>query len=627
MKTMKRFFFNLLASSFVAIYLLGVAEAQAQQTEVNAFENRLISTYTVNELGNTYVEHTFSIKNLTPTYYITKHGLKTNSPNIANIRVFDQQGSNLDAEVTKVENQTNIGITFPDKLVGEGKVRTFTISYNNPDLAQVNGSVLEIAIPKQADSNQYQQAEVVLNTPLRFGNATRVTPASNFTQKLTDKGIQMTFSELKNQGVSALFGISQVFDLNFTYFLENNDSQPILLQTALPPDTSFQRMHYHSIDPLPTEMEIDQDGNWIATFYMPGNTAQTVKVQAQALLTLDKNHDIPVYYPQNFHLSRQPFWEIDHKNLQQIAEENKTPQAIYNYVTTTLEYQTIDSLEDFERKGAAQIIGQPTTAACQEFSDLFVTLARINNIPARVVTGYAYTQNNSLRPLSLVEDVLHAWPEYWDETNQVWQPTDPTWGNTTGGVDYFNQFDLNHIVLAINGQSSTLPYPAGSYKTEQQQTEKTLEVLFGKNFPSQNPELTANLTKNENNWLRMPGFYQLTLINNSGAAWYKLTFDISSNKSGVRVFGDTSIPAILPFQTISIPIFVYNTQQALPEKDTLVLNVSMNGGSILQKDFTVTNAPNFIQNFAHPYIPFFLGGTAIILALGTGSVLVFRRKK
>ncbi|MFZ5437503.1 MAG: transglutaminase-like domain-containing protein [Patescibacteria group bacterium] len=624
---MKKLFFSLLASLLVPIYLLVATETRAQQTEINAFENKLISTYTVNELGNTYVEHTFSIKNLTPTYYITKHGLKTSSPNITNIRVFDQQGNNFNAEITKVENQTNIGITFPDKLVGEGKVRTFTISYNNPDLAQVNGNVLEIAIPKQADSNQYQQAEVVLNTPLRFGNATRVTPASNFTQKLTDKGIQMTFSELKNQGVSALFGIDQIFDLNFTYFLENNDSQPILLQTALPPDTSFQRMHYHSIDPLPTEMEIDQDGNWIATFYMPGNTAQTVKVQAQALLTLNKNPDIPVSYPQSFHLSRQPFWEIDNKNLQQIAEENKTPQAIYNYVTTTLEYQTIDSLEDFERKGAAQIIGQPTTAACQEFSDLFVTIARINNIPARVVTGYAYTQNNSLRPLSLVEDILHAWPEYWDETNQVWQPTDPTWGNTTGGVDYFNQFDLNHIVLAINGQSSTLPYPAGSYKTEQQQTEKTLEVLFGKNFPSQKPELTADLTKSENNWLKMPGFYQLTLVNNSGAAWYKLTFDLSSNKSGVRVFGDTSIPAILPFQTISIPIFVYNTQQALPEKDNLVLNVSMNGGSILQKDFTVTNAPNFIQNFAHPYIPFFLGGTAIILALGTGSVLVFRRKK
>ena len=45
-----------------------------------------------------------------------------------------------------------------------------------------------------------------------------------------------------------------------------------------------------------------------------------------------------------------------------------------------------------------------------------------------------------------------------------WVMVDPTWENTTGGVDYFNKLDLNHFVFAIKGSSSSSPVPAGSYK-------------------------------------------------------------------------------------------------------------------------------------------------------------------
>lgn len=623
---MKKLFFSFLTLLTIGLWILPQFNSiSAQEEAANSFENTLRSTYNVQQNGSTYVEHTFTIKNLTPTYYITKHGLRTSSQKITGVRVFDNKGA-IDAEVTQIKNQTNIGITFPDKLVGEGKTRIFTISYTNPDLAQINGEVLEVAIPKQADPSQYSHIEVILNTPLYFGTATRVTPATNFSQSFTNNEIKMTFTELGDRGVSALFGSEQIFDLNFTYFLENNDTQPILLQTALPPDTPFQRMNYQTIDPKPTEMKVDKDGNWLATFYMPGNTAQAIKVQAQVLLTLNQNEAIPIVYPQDFHLIKQPFWETDNPFIQEIAQEHTTPKEIYDFVTSQLEYATIDSIDDFERKGAAKILEIPEEAACQEFSDLFVTLARINKIPSRVITGYAYTENNELRPLSLVEDILHAWPEYWHEEDQIWKSIDPTWGNTTGGVDYFNQFDLNHIVLAINGESSSLPYPAGSYKTEKQ-TEKTLEVSFGETFPDQNPTIETALEPQKNSFINLPGFHVLTLKNTSGAAWYHLNFDLSSEKSGVRVFGDTTIPAILPFQTITIPLFVYNTQGAIPTKDSLHLTVTMNGESINSGDFTVTNAPNFIQTIAHPYALFVVGIGSIILVLGAGSILILRQKR
>ena len=600
-------------------------ETSSQEENTKFFKNTLTSTYTVQTNGEVLVQHAFSIKNLTPTYYVNRHGLRISSPNIKSVKVSDSQGQ-IPAEITQADNQTNIGITFADQLVGEGKTRQFTITYLDPDLAQINGQILEVAIPKQADPTQYDQITVVLNTPLNFGEPTRVTPKSNYNITHRNQQISLTFNDLQGQGVSAIYGWQQVFNLKFRYFLENNDAQPILLQVALPPDTSFQRMHYEQLEPKPESIKLDEDGNWIATFYLGGNTAQTIEAQANIVLTLEPNQLVPIIQPQAFHTQTQSFWDIDNRDIKQLAKENTTPQTIYDFVTNNLSYANIESLDQLKRQGAVQALNNPENAACQEFSDLFITLARANNIPSRLITGYAHTENNQLRPLSLVADVLHAWPEFWNEELGIWQPIDPTWGSTTGGVDYFNQFDLNHIVLAINGKSSTLPYPAGSYgKTDQQ--EKTLEVTFGTRFPNQEPDITAELTPQYSGWLKLPGFYNITIENHTGAAWYNITSDLSAENSQIKVFEPTGILAFLPYQSITIPIFVYNTNNTWTEIDQLAITIKVNESEVFNSHVEVGNAPQFIQYIAHPYVLVSLVISLVLLTLGTGSLLILRRKK
>ncbi len=597
----------------------------AQESQEKFFANTLQSSYTVQTNGDTLVQHTFTIENLTPTYYISRHGLRISSPSITSVRVSDS-GGEIPAEVTHTDNQTNIGITFDDQLVGEGKSRTFTITYLNPDLAQINGQVLEVAVPKQADASQYDSVTVTLATPLNYGQPTRVTPSDNFVVNHSGNQIRLTFSNLHGEGVSAIYGWQQIFAMDFKYFLENNDSQPVLLQVALPPDTPYQRMNYESIDPKPREIELDEDGNWIATFYMGGNTAQTVSVSAMALLTIEPNGMVPVSPPQQFHVLPQPYWEITDPNIKELAAQYTTPSDIYNYVTNNLEYAEVNSVEDLQRLGAASALENPELAVCQEFSDLFVALARANNIPARVVSGYAHTNNSALRPLSLVDDILHAWPEYWNEEKQLWQPVDPTWGNTTGGVDYFNQFDLNHIVLAINGRSSTLPYPAGSYKTADHQ-EKSLEVEFATLFPNQQPDVSAKVLPRETAVSTLPGFYEVKLDNPTGAAWYDISFELSAENSQIRTFGNNQLSALLPYQSATVPIFVYNTQGGWPAEDQLHVKVLVGERTVSEQDTTITNAPYFVQYIARPYVIIGLGAGFILLALGAGSLLVLRRKK
>jgi hypothetical protein len=101
-----------------------------------------------------------------------------------------------------------------------------------------------------------------------------------------------------------------------------------------------------------------------------------------------------------------------------------------------------------------------------EFTDLFIALARANGIPAREINGFAYTNNSKTIPLGITSDILHSWPEYYDFAKKVWVPVDPTWENTTEGVDYFSQTDLNHFAFVIHGENSQAPYPAGAYKDE-----------------------------------------------------------------------------------------------------------------------------------------------------------------
>ena len=161
-----------------------------------------------------------------------------------------------------------------------------------------------------------------------------------------------------------------------------------------------------------------------------------------------------------------------------MALELKTPEAIYDYVVKTLKYDYSRVRANVERLGALAALKSPNTAICMKFTDLFIALARASGIPAREINGYAYTENPQIQPLSLVADVLHAWPEYYDKEEKVWIPIDPTWGSTTGGVDFFNKLDLRHFTFVIHGKDSVKPYAAGSYKLGTN-PQKDVFVSFG----------------------------------------------------------------------------------------------------------------------------------------------------
>src|SRR5690606_17741822 len=217
--------------------------------------------------------------------------------------------------------------------------------------------------------------------------------------------------------------------------------------------------------PKPSNISLDTDSNWIAEYEM--SPRQRIDVTAKGRVEIIA---VPRPYinvsPQTLEANLAPteFWPSDDPEIIKLAKSLGTPEAIYKYVVNTLHYDYGRAKPNVERLGAKKALQNPNSAICTEFTDLFITLSRAAGIPAREVNGYAYTENPDIEPISLVADVLHAWPEYWNEEARTWIPVDPTWGATTQGVDYFNKLDLRHFAFVMHGVSDTKPFAPGSYK-------------------------------------------------------------------------------------------------------------------------------------------------------------------
>lgn len=431
-------------------------------------------SYVVQESGNTRVTQTIEITNKAEFIYIPSYAITISSKGISNIKVSNGSGNLVHNEKDEGDRKT-ITVNFPEKVVGEGKKNTFSFSYDSSSIATKTGNVWRVYIPSVSENNIFSSYNVSVSVPRSFGSPTIIKPHIETLPGATS--FNFSSSQLGNSGISMTFGSSQIYNFVLRYNLENKNFVPVRTEIALPPNTAYQTVDITSLSPAPEDVYEDGDGNFLATYQIPGKT--NMKVTAEVTVTsyaapqkqLEKEPDISKYVTQH------TYWDSKNPEIKRLAAEYNTPEKIYNYVVETLSYSHEKAGENNKRIGAANVLKNPSFAVCLEFTDLFIAMARAAGIPARAVEGYAYTADREDQPVSLFEDVLHSWPEYYDTEKKQWIMVDPTWGNTTRGVDYFNTFDFDHVAFAINGLDSQYPVPAGGYKG----SEKTrdIEVGFG----------------------------------------------------------------------------------------------------------------------------------------------------
>lgn len=599
----------------IGLYFFCAAPVSADDN----FGVSLVSTYTVTPTGSTIVEQQFTLTNKKPTLFVKQYAVEFGSSKLKNVRVFNKNGP-IEANVVSGENKTSIGITFDDKIVGEGKNRTFTIQFENQDSAVATGNVLELYVPKLSNAKEYDNYKVVIKTPQRYGIPVRISP-SNYQFSGNEEHVIMTFPSIGEQSISALFGEQQVFSYTLNYNLENPTTSIGLIQIALPPDTSRQKVQYTSLEPSPKEITRDKDGNWIATYEIAAEKKLDVILKGKAIVALDPRYTVPGIEIAPL-TQPQKFWETDRPEIQELAKKYKTPKEIYDYVTATLSYNYNKINGSAERLGALTSLTEPTNAACQEFTDLYIAIARAAGIPARRATGYAYTANSRLRPLGLVEDVLHAWPEYYDADKKDWVPIDPTWGNTTGGINYFDQFDFNHMVFAINGSSSITPYAAGSYKRSQENT-KDVNVEFGTDTSLPQLDVVTTVKRQQGPLAFLTNKYDLTITNRTGSAWYDLPIKISSNDPAIHAASEEmKLDYLLPFQSRTITFQLQGPRRLTAQQIDLTVQTQD-----LSSKHVASFGPASQDFFFAAIIGISVGLCVVLLALITRGLLVPRRAR
>lgn len=496
------------------------------------------ATYEIGENADANVTQSITITNAKTEVQATDFTLSLKGADIKDVRAYS------DEEEYKIEfikgETTQIKVFFDEPVLGEGNSRSFVIKYSDASVVERSGDVLEVSVPKLS-MESFNSYLVRLKVPASLGKASYVSPLPD-NQLETAGFITYYFNEtdVGKAGVSAAFGKFQVFSFDLTYHLQNPLAFPTKIEVAIPPDSSFQKVYYDSLSPRPDNIFADSDGNWIAVYGLAARERLDVRAIGSAqIFAVPWKKSAPLSHD---NLSASRYWQTEDPEIKKIAQELGTPQAIYDYVTSTLTYSYERINERYQRLGALTSLKNPKDAICTEFTDLFITLARAAGVPAREVNGFAYTDNSTLRPLSLVADVLHAWPEYYDRERELWIPVDPTWGNTTGGVDYFSKLDMRHVSFVFHGTDPENPIPPGSYKLGAN-PQKDVFISFG-NLPSETSK-SASITITQRTSLPFQGVLLVANIENPGpTALYdqkvELLFD--KNKKYEQII------ALLPFE-------------------------------------------------------------------------------
>lgn len=517
------------------------------------FSTDFLSTYEISTSATTTVAHQIEITNQTANVYVSEYTVKVGGTNVTEVKAFDNSGI-LPVTIKPEQNSTTISVSFENRpIVGKDKKNQFTLQYKNGDVATITGKVLELNIPKITNTEEFNSYELTIIVPRSFGAPQTIVPrADSFNETLKSTIIKFRKGQL-NSGVTALFGNSQIFKANINYYLDNLTGKKIIRTIALVPDNMSQRVSYSSLDPTPLRIYTDRDGNWLADYEVESQKNLIVNLTADIETFIDPQVPIAESDP-NLYLGSSKYWQTDDEQIQKLAKELKTPRAIYNFVVERLKYNYQLAENGSSRAGAKQALQEPTNAICTEFTDLFVALARASGIPAREINGFAYTKNPKLRPLSLSKDILHSWPEYWDFSQKQWVQIDPTWGNTTGSINYFNKLDLNHITFVTHGISSELPLPAGFYKTDANQTKTVfIEPTNVQAMAKPKLDLAAQLPK------KFPTFWDskisISIHNDGNRALYGLPLFVDTAYTMIDSL-PSKLDSLLPGQTVNFQLKV-----------------------------------------------------------------------
>ena len=604
---MKRFIFFLLFFLLLQLFFTKDTFASSNfSTDYNVI-------YTIAQDSLTHVNLNITVTNQSSQYYTPSYEIQSGFKNITNLNASDEIGS-LSPKITRDGSGTAILVNFNQRVVGIGNKHILNISFDTDEVAENLNHVWEINIPGLSSKSDFSSFNATVVYPVSLGKPSYIKPAV-YPQSYAGNKLTFNKDQLGTSGISITFGSYQIYSFDLVYHLGNSNLFPVKTEIALPPGTNYQDVAIDSIEPKPINVTTDADGNWLAQYFLSPSKRINVEVKGKAKIYLSPKTE-PLSNAQiQTYLAAKQYWESNDSKIKSLAKELKTPDKIYDYVVSHLTYDFSRVSSSEPRLGAVGVLNSPGSAVCLEFTDLFIAISRAAGIPAREIDGYAYTKNTQQRPLSLVSDILHAWPQYYDFGKKEWISVDPTWGNTTGGVDYFNVLDFDHFAFVVKGQNSSYPVPAGGYKMPQDKDLKDVTVDIGDNFSS-TVNVSPDITIQNPVFAGFPTDVTITVKNTGNSLADSGNFQVATDflKPTNQTIYFQKIP---PFGFVSIPIRYGAT--AFLTNDTDAIKITF-GNKIYSQDIRIL--PIFL------YKGFLIfGGAFLIVVCVILSIIIYRSRR
>ncbi len=221
------------------------------------------------------------------------------------------------------------------------------------------------------------------------------------------------------QSIDPAYPVSKVIQYGYTI---QNTSLKILkraeFQTYAPVKKTSTQKVVKLVVSRPYRLLEDELGNQVLAFEfenMPPNSTKVISITAELALSNTPN---PMPAPGAEFLGSEPYIEVRNDLIQTLAQTliagtpYKTASSIQQWVSGNLKSEAYIP----DDRGALYAL-KHRSGDCTEFSYLFAALGRADGIPVRVMEGYVYENNATLKASD-----YHNWAEFY--TDGVWQLAD-----------------------------------------------------------------------------------------------------------------------------------------------------------------------------------------------------------
>lgn len=438
-------------------------------------------------------------------------------------------------EKTTVGNITGINFKATDLTLdlGSKKQASVVISYQSEDLfADYNKAQSLFAPPFQLSNINSQ--EVVLSAKMELAIGNIIGAETNDIS--TDNNQQVyTFktSGAFDEPIILQMGAVANAEVEISGKLQNDSFWWQEKTVVLPLDTNQQKSYINSIDPKPTSVRVDRDGNIIASYFLAPKQGVDVKAKANVLLE-QKSYDLDAIggfeqLDQDIvadYTAKTSLWPdsvLADMGLNKDELRSGTVMEAVSKVNEAISKQKVEltSKVDFKNR-----IGKESRQkqSSLDLSDRMVAALRAAGVPARVVGGVI--TDTQLTRLDQTE--FQVWVEVFIP-GEGWMTVDPVLNRL--GENFFGQSGLQRIGLFIWGISDHIP----EFQADTVSVKYTDQAQPEEKFSDSNVKGT--------NYILLPGISLLHTSVNMPAGY--INDEVSVNSNGAN----NELGSLAPLQT------------------------------------------------------------------------------